>query len=159
MKLAIPQLVALASGAGFTGPDLVTAVAIALAESGGNPQAYNPERMAGAAQGYGSFGLWQIYLQAHPEFSSLNLFDPQTNASAAYAVYSGAGGFSPWSTYKSGAYQTYAAAVQQAVGPDVVAATDASGATVDASVPSSSGILAIVAIGGLIFWGVSRLFG
>jgi hypothetical protein len=155
VNLAIPQLVALASGAGFTGQDMVTAVAIALAESGGNPQAYNPERAAGTAQGAGSFGLWQIYLQAHPEFAGANLFDPQTNASAAYSVYSGAGGFSPWSTFKSGAYLAYADTVQQSIAPDVsgVVAADASAAS---STPS---IFALVTIGAVVFYAVIKIFG
>lgn len=97
-----------ASNAGFTGTDLLTAVAIAYAESGGNPNAYNPETAASAPIGKGSFGLWQIYLNAHPEFAGENLYDPQTNANAAYSIYQAAGySFSPWSTFKSGAYQAY----------------------------------------------------
>lgn len=94
-----------ARNAGFTGADLLTAVAIALAESGGNPDAYNPETAAGTPEGLGSYGLWQIYLKAHPNFQGLNLFDPQTNANAAYEVYAEAGNsFQPWSTFKNGAY-------------------------------------------------------
>lgn len=177
MNLGIPQLVVLAGNAGFSGSDLVTAVAVALAESGGNPQAYNPETKAGAPQGYGSFGLWQIYLKSHPEFAGSNLFDPQTNASAAFSVYRGAGGsFGPWSTFKSGAYLAHADAVNQAIAPaasvppDVVAASDGGDAvdsvTVadqssmfgDGSGPGNSGILGIVAVGGLLFWAVSKMF-
>ncbi len=112
MNLTISQITALAAGAGFSGDDLATAVAVAMAESGGNPQAYNPEKSAGAAQGQGSFGLWQVYLAAHPEFAGVNLLDPQTNALAAYSIYSAAGdSFAPWSTYKSGAYMAYLGSV------------------------------------------------
>lgn len=97
-----------AQNAGFSGVDLVTAVAIAFAESGGDPNAYNPETAAGAPQGQGSYGLWQIYLAAHPEFQGQNLYDPQTNANAAYSIYSAAGSsFSPWSTFGSGAYTNF----------------------------------------------------
>ena len=86
----------------------MTAVAIALAESGGNPDAYNPETAAGTPEGLGSYGLWQIYLKAHPNFQGLNLFDPQTNANAAYEVYAEAGNsFRPWSTYLNGAYTAH----------------------------------------------------
>ncbi len=109
------QIAGYAAAAGFSGADLVTAVAIALAESGGNPSAYNPETAAGTPQGQGSYGLWQIYLYAHPEYQGVNLFDPATNAGAAYAVYLGAGGFSPWSTYNSGAYQAYLGQANQGV--------------------------------------------
>ena len=42
-------------------------------------------------------GLWQIYLQDHPEFAGLDLRDPATNANAAFSVYSNAGRFRPWS--------------------------------------------------------------
>jgi hypothetical protein len=97
-----------AKNAGFTGADLLTAVAVALAESGGDPNAYNPETAAGTPEGLGSYGLWQIYLKAHPEFQGQNLFDPQTNANAAYSVYRAAGNsFRPWSTYLNGAYTAH----------------------------------------------------
>jgi hypothetical protein len=97
-----------ATNAGFAGSDAAVAVAIAMAESSGNASAYNPETAAGAPAGKGSFGLWQIYLNAHPEFAGQNLFDPAVNANAAYSVYAVAGmSFTPWSTYNSGAYNAY----------------------------------------------------
>jgi hypothetical protein len=96
-----------AQNAGFSGSDLATAVAVALAESDGNPWAYNAEPQKGTPAGKGSYGLWQIYLNAHPEYIGANLYDPQTNAKAAYAIYSAAGGFTPWSTYNSGKYQQF----------------------------------------------------
>jgi Lysozyme like domain len=99
-----------AQNAGFTGADLLTAVAIALAESGGNPNDYNPETAArgGTPTGKGSYGLWQIYLNKHPEFAGWNLYDPQTNANAAFSIYSAAGNsFQPWSTYTGGQYQAF----------------------------------------------------
>jgi hypothetical protein len=104
--LSSDQLYGLAADAGFDGDDLDNAVAIALAESGGNANAYNPETAAGTPAGKGSFGLWQIYLNANPQFSGLNLFDPSTNAMAAFQLYSQAG-FALWSTFKSGAYLAF----------------------------------------------------
>jgi hypothetical protein len=104
--LAPAQIQAFAAAAGFTGDDLNTAVAIALAESSGNANAYNPETGAGAPSGKGSYGLWQIYLNAHPEDAGLNLFDPATNAAAAYSIYA-TQGFTAWTTYNSGAYTAY----------------------------------------------------
>jgi hypothetical protein len=168
MKLELAQLVALASGAGFSGDDLVTAVSIALAESGGNPQAYNPERAAGTPQGYGSFGLWQIYLKAHPEFAGSNLFDPATNAAAAFSVYQRAGGsFRPWSTFGNNAYMAHVDAVTQALpsSPDVVASdtppddgtppdpTSGSGAP-----PSDGGMVGLVTAGALVVWAAAKFF-
>lgn len=103
MNLSPAQIQAYAAVAGFSGADLATAVAVALAESSGDPSAINPE---------GSYGLWQIYLPMHPEFAGQNLLDPQTNANAAFSVYSKAhGSFQPWTTFGSGAYQKYLSAV------------------------------------------------
>lgn len=105
-----------ASSAGFSGQDLVIAVAVAYAESSGDPNAYNPESQVGTPQGQGSYGLWQIYLYKHPEFQGQDLFDPQTNANAAYSVYRQAGNqFTPWSTFNGGQYTTYLSQAQQEV--------------------------------------------
>lgn len=105
-KLSYDEILTLANNAGF-GCDSSTAAAIALAESGGDPTAYNPETQACTPDGQGSVGLWQIYQFKHPEFAGQDLTDPQTNANAAYKVYTDAGGFRPWSTFKSGAYQNF----------------------------------------------------
>lgn len=103
------QLASLAYQAGFRGSALTTAVAVAMAESSGNPGAYNPEKQAGTKAGGGSYGLWQIYLTAHPEFRGVNLYDPLVNAKAAYSVYRAAGNkFTPWSTYNQGIAARYA---------------------------------------------------
>lgn len=116
MVIPISQIASVAAAAGFAGADLVTAVAIALAESGGNSAAYNPETAAGTPPGQGSYGLWQIYRKAHPEFSDWDLTDPQTNANAAFSVYSAAGSsFRPWSTFKNGAYVARLQSAQVAV--------------------------------------------
>jgi len=113
-NLSAQQISPYAAAAGFSGDDLVNAVAIALAESSGNPKAYNPEMAAGAPANQGSYGLWQIYLNAHPEFAGVDLYDPQTNANAAYQVFQQSG-FAAWSTFKSGAYQTHLLAAESAV--------------------------------------------
>jgi hypothetical protein len=108
IKLSKDQLVTLAQNAGFSIEDSNTAAAIALAESAGDPHAYDPETAAGNPQGKGSFGLWQINLNRHPEFFNINLYDSQSNANAAFSVFTNAGNsFSPWSTYTSGAYKGY----------------------------------------------------
>ena len=89
-----------ASNAGFSGTDLAIAVAVAYAESSGNPDAVGDNG--------DSIGLWQINLPNHPEYQGVNLNDPQTNANAAFDIYSAAGNsFSPWTTFKTGAYTQY----------------------------------------------------
>lgn len=131
MNLSPSQIAQFAAAAGFSGNDLPTAVAIALAESSGNPQDYNKEpqdvpgrfNRSSPDDGLGSYGLWQIYLAAHPEFAGEDLTDPQTNANAAYETYAIAGGFTPWATYTSGAYQKYLPSVLAAIAPAVNAPT------------------------------------
>jgi hypothetical protein len=106
-NLTAAQIATVASNAGFSGDDLVIAVAIALAESSGNPNAHGDVKLG---TGTGSFGLWQIYADAHPEYGPdfSALYDPQKNANAAFEIYQGRGGtFQDWSTFKSGAYTAY----------------------------------------------------
>lgn len=113
--LSPAQIQAYAANAGFSGADLAAAVAIALAESSGNPSAVGDKTLAPAAGP--SYGLWQINIgsKANPQFASANLFDPQINANAAYAIYSAWGdNFGAWSTYTSGKYQAYLGAVPAA---------------------------------------------
>jgi murein DD-endopeptidase MepM/ murein hydrolase activator NlpD len=97
------DLASLARQAGFPESAIPTAVAIAMAESGGNPNAIGDKSIGG------SDGLWQIYTKAHPDLvQKYNLFDPLQNAMAAYQVYKNAGNkFTPWTTYNTGAYLKY----------------------------------------------------
>lgn len=107
------EIAGFAQGAGFDENNILDAIAIAIAESGGNANAYNPEVKAGTPSGKGSYGLWQVYEKAHPEFDGLDLTDPQTNAIAAFHVYTQAGrSFRPWSTFKNGAYQAHLSAAE-----------------------------------------------
>lgn len=116
MKLTPSQIANYAASAGFQGDDLTTAVAVALAESGGETGAYNPEEQVNTPAGKGSVGIWQIYQNAHPEFAGLDLTDPATNAAAAFSVYTAAGNsFRPWSTFKTGAYRAYVTTAQAGV--------------------------------------------
>jgi soluble lytic murein transglycosylase-like protein len=89
-----------AKAAGFSGTDLAIAVAIAYAESSGDPNAVGDNG--------DSIGLWQINLPNHPEYNRDSLFDSQTNANAAFDIYRAAGNsFSPWTTFKTGAYSSF----------------------------------------------------
>jgi len=96
--------------AGFTGEGLRTAMAVALAESGGNTRAYNP-------QGRDlSYGLFQINMlgnmgpQRRAQYglkSNEDLFNPAVNARVAYALSNGGRNWKPWTTYTSGKYRGY----------------------------------------------------
>ncbi len=103
MNLTLAQLQALAASVGF--PDPALAAAVAMAESGGNPNAIGDTNIV---QGP-SYGLFQIdvYFQTQYRANPSVLFDPTTNAKAAYAIWKAAGGFTPWSTYNQGLYKPW----------------------------------------------------
>jgi hypothetical protein len=95
----LSELQALAASVGF--PDPALAAAIAMAESGGNPQAVGDVTLGR------SIGLWQINLAAHPQYDESSLFDPTTNAQAALAISSNGTNWKPWTTYNTGAYEQF----------------------------------------------------
>jgi len=94
-------LVGYLQGAGFKGDALKTAWAIAKRESGGRPDAYNPDRSTGDD----SYGLFQINMlgnlgpsrrQSYGLKSNKDLLDPATNARVAYAMSKGGKDFGAW---------------------------------------------------------------
>lgn len=116
-KITTSDVVRVAKNAGFQGEDLIKAVAIAYAESRGNPNAVGDQDLA--PERGPSIGLWQINIgsKAHPEMSSWNLTDPLTNARAALSVYQQAGNsFRPWSTFdpRDGSTPKYLAFLERA---------------------------------------------
>src|SRR6266536_2921125 len=97
-RAGLRYLEGLWTGAGGPGAGTAhVAAAIALAESGGNPRAFNPS---------GASGLWQILGAVDPRDQPF-LFNPQVNAHEAVLKYRGAGGFSPWVTFETGAYRQF----------------------------------------------------
>ena len=108
-KLSDEQIAKAAYNAGFRGPELITAIAVAKAESQGYSHATNSYSEGGKQ--YQVAGLWQIS-DIHKSNSKLaeffaNIFDPQTNAKAAYEISGGGSNWLPWSVYKSGAYKEH----------------------------------------------------
>jgi cell wall-associated NlpC family hydrolase len=87
--LAAGEIYRYALLAGFSPDEAVTMTAIALAESGGNTRAHNPH-------GEDSRGLWQINAAVHPKLHGHDLYDPLTNAQAAYDVSSHGRDISRW---------------------------------------------------------------
>jgi len=102
-----------AGGAGFVGDDLVTAVAVARAESGGHPSAINTKN----ANGSTDYGLWQINsVHIGSGFDPARYRDPAYNALWAYRVFEAAGKqWSPWTVYKTGKYREFLPMAQAAV--------------------------------------------
>jgi hypothetical protein len=87
-----------AHDAGFTGNDLVIAIAVAKAESRWQPSAVSPRN----ADGTKDCGLWQIN-SIHKDLLRKNsCSDPKANARMARQVWKNAhGSWSPWYTYKN----------------------------------------------------------
>lgn len=83
---------------------IATATAIAIAESGGDPQKHNP---GSATDIEDSYGLWQVNILAHPNYNKARLYDPNYNAQAMYAISGGGTNWNPWGTYTSGKYKAY----------------------------------------------------
>jgi hypothetical protein len=109
-KLSPAQIAEYAHDAGFRGHDLTVAVAVAMAESGGDTRAHNP------VPPDDSYGLWQINMigslgpARRDEFdldSNRELFDPEENAKAAWEISGHGDSFRPWTTYTSGAYKQF----------------------------------------------------
>lgn len=106
MALSAEQVAQVAYQAGFRGDDLVKIVAIAKRESGYDPAAHRSDRPKSDLSG--DLGLWQINYTNWGKVSSAlgltdkrQLFDPVTNARAAFVLYQQSGLF-PWSMAPGG---------------------------------------------------------
>lgn len=89
-QLTIQQASTYAKNAGFTGNDLVTILAIALAESNLQTDIVN---------GIGATGILQIYLKAHPDVTSAQAKDPQFSFNYGYKLVKARGNFCDWQSY------------------------------------------------------------
>lgn len=93
------QISIFASEAGFSGNDLVIAIAVAMAESGGDTEATHVNTWDGSTD----YGLWQINSIHSQLLAGKHWMDPAVNASMAYEIWKGSG-WRAWSTYTNGAY-------------------------------------------------------
>ncbi len=94
----------------FAQPDI--AIAIILAESGGNAGATHTE---GNTPPSIDRGLWQINSKWHPEVTDTCAFDPACSTQAAFAISKGGTDYTQWTAYKSGAFKQYLARAQAAL--------------------------------------------
>jgi len=109
------ELVDLWLSAGGPAGSADIAAAIALAESQGckyakaGPTDDRPEQTCTYRQtsSENSYGLWQINIKAHPNYSGAELWDATTNAQAAIAISSNGSDFGAWTTFTDGAFQQY----------------------------------------------------
>jgi hypothetical protein len=99
------QIAALAKEAGFPASQIPTAVAIALAESGGSTSIVSRPNSDGSVDK----GLWQINSKAHADLlSRYDYSNPHDNAKMAFIIYSQAGNrWTPWTTFNTGSYRLF----------------------------------------------------
>lgn len=88
-NLSFGQLEALWIKAGGPYQWAPTMAGVALAESGGNPNAQNAS---------GATGLWQVLLSAHPHVTQAQMLSPAQNAAEAVKILGGGGGITAWSS-------------------------------------------------------------
>jgi hypothetical protein len=91
-------------------PQMVVAVAIAMAESSCNPSAQLVN-----TNGCIDRGLWQIDNCAWPNVNDTCAYQIQCNADAAYNISADGTNWGPWSTYNSGAWRNYISNADAAV--------------------------------------------
>jgi|GEM_PF-4939469 len=96
-RLSVAQIGTFAQSAGFSGSSLVTAIAVAMAESGGDPSATDHD-----SNGTTDRGLWQIN-SVHTQYSAACDYDPSCSAKAAFEISDGGRNWQPWVTYQNGA--------------------------------------------------------
>lgn len=100
---SLAEMVDLARQAGFDDEGAKTIAAIAMAESSGNPYAFNPNDPGG------SYGLTQINGAAHGiGYASQTMGNPLEAFKQAFAISKGGTTFQPWTTYTNGMYLPYA---------------------------------------------------
>ena len=134
-KASPEQIARIAKTAGIPEKHIPTMVSIALAESGGDIGArYNPEGNTGED----SYGLWQINMDPRYADERLKLFgidnkkelfDPVTNAKAAYEIFK-LQGLDAWTVYRTGKYRDFLPAAKKAASastqPTISRSVDAS---------------------------------
>lgn len=140
MALSASALETLLQQAGFRGPNEVTAEAVAMAESSGNPTAYNPS---------GATGLFQIMpaTAVSNGFNPSLLTDPLYNAEAAYKISNKGTNWYPWQAFTNGAYLKYLGDTSQVGQND--SATTPNGSS-SASVTSGSSAYQVSDYGGVV---------
>jgi hypothetical protein len=103
---------------GFADP--AVAMAVILAESGGNPQAKNSvtwdSTLGNNPATSVDRGLWQFNSHWHSEVSDACAYDPACATKEAFRVSKGGKDFSQWTAFKAGTYKKYLERAKQATG-------------------------------------------
>lgn len=117
-RLTIDQALSVATSGGFRGGALITAVAVAKAESGLRTDEMGDTSIQTAKWGP-SVGLWQIRsLKAQKGTGGTRdadaLLSALHNARSAFSISAGGLNWLPWTVYKTGAYKAHVPAVKAA---------------------------------------------
>ena len=99
--LSMQQVASLWKQNGGSSSSCPTAVAVAWAESRGNPKA------TGRNPGSYDRGLWQINSKWHPDVSDSCAYNAACNARNAVRISSGGTRWSPWATYNHGRHRQF----------------------------------------------------
>lgn len=166
-----------ARNAGLSGQSVAIAVAIALAESGGNTTDHN------AVPPDNSYGLWQINMLGSmgPDrraklgiSSNEELYDPAVNARAMSMISNGGRNWKDWTTYTRGTYLRYYSRGNSAAGTVMSSANTSQAIPIASqnSLASISGFLKLISspatwvrIGlltlgvGFVFYGLFKITG
>lgn len=110
MVLSDVAIAEAARRAGFKGNDLVVAVAVAIAESGGDTTAHNDSEPDGSE----SFGLWQINSVHKSLLDSGDWRNPDDNARMAFVVWQ-MQGWTAWGVFNNQSYLLRMPRAQSAV--------------------------------------------
>lgn len=113
-RISDTDIASCATSAGFPTQEIVVAVAVALAESDGDPAATHKNSDGPQSTDY---GLWQVNKYWNPDTFSLGDWsDPHVNAKMALVVWRRQG-WSGWSTFNSGSYKQFLDRARAAVAP------------------------------------------
>lgn len=179
-SLTIRQIYDLAIGAGLTPDAAVTATAVSLAESSGNPANVGDVGLETSTWGP-SVGLWQVRsVKAETGKGTTrdvsHLTDPTYNAQSMATISAHGTNWEPWTTYTNGAYRGFLPSVYKALGINAgqqppasagtsgmpagstgsTGSTDAAGAAAGAA--SSAAIDTSGTFGGIVAFGTKAVF-
>jgi hypothetical protein len=91
-------------------PQIIVAIAVAMAESSCNPGAVNIN-----SGGSEDRGLWQMNSVYHSEVSDACAFQIQCNANAAWKVSDHGADWDPWSAFTNGSWRSYVGDARAAI--------------------------------------------
>ena len=146
----VGQLKELALSVGFNEKNASIAAAVAMGESGGDSSNDTIKSGLYARNGETSYGLWQINMTGAlgPErikqlglSSYKDLYDPVTNARAAFKI-SGGSNWNPWTVYTKGKYLPYLKEAQTHKKAGTATAKPAAATTSSTATPASSTVAA-----------------